>query len=202
MNGLRFPIDKIKEIHSYINDSNWDEYSGYLFMRNGELRFINANRSEIINKPLPIHVYYDQISFHTHSKKNKYTISNQDIPSYKDLIFIKESVINNESPGHVLFTPYYVYYITISKDTIKNDSLIKKTYYTTLKNSGISPDQLKNNMIKMGIKINYTKSHGYTQNLIVKDDSIVDINYNNKNTYIFFSLLIVILIFIICIIKY
>ena len=131
--SIRLPINRIREIHSYINDPKHEEFSGYIYFRDNELKYIDGRKSEYIEKPplTPKNLFYNYLSFHTHPKKGYIIPSIQDVPSYKDLLFVKHTILQGETQGHVLFTPYYVYYITINKDKIKSDNFIKTTYYKT-----------------------------------------------------------------------
>ena len=142
--SVRLSIDLINELHSYINDKNGDEYSGYIYIKDDTVKFIRANKSEYIDKPLPFYFFYDYLSFHTHPKKEYTGESIQDIPSYKDILFVKNTILNKECPGHVLFTPYYIYYITIDKKNVSPDNYLKKIYYETIQNE-YSPSILKSN---------------------------------------------------------
>ena len=164
--SIRLTIDRLKDIHSYINDPKHEEFSGYIYFKDNEIKYIDGKKSEYINKPpiTPKNLFYDYLSFHTHPKKGLNIPGNQDIPSYTDLIFVKNTILNNECEGHILFTPFYVYYITINKNKIKSDSFIKSTYYNTIHHSK-DPDFLEQKLAFAGILLKHVKSNGYINDI-------------------------------------
>lgn len=196
---IRLTIDKIKDIHSYINDPAHDEFSGYIYFRNNEVRFIDSKRSEYIDKPpiTPKNLFYDYFSFHTHPKKGYNIPSIQDIPSFKDILFVKNTILAGETDGHLLFTPFYVYYITINKEKIKSDEFIKSTYYNTISVSK-SPIDIEHNLAFTGVLIKRVKSKGYVEDLYLDTNFV-----KNNNNYIFSIFILFILLSIIyCVIIF
>ena len=193
---IRLTIDRIRDIHSHINDPTKEEFSGYLYIRNGEVRYIDAKKSEYIDKPpiTPKNLFYDCLSFHTHPKTYNFP-SIQDIPSYKDFIFIKKTILNQECDGHILFTPFYIFYITINKDLIKSDNVIKNNYYNAIQVSK-DPKHIKTQLAFSGIMINYEKSNGYTQDIVLKTDFVKKDVYG-KNTLLCIAISIIIIFLII-----